>query len=98
MNNSKKCNLYKNIKPKHKFEQYILKLPKTFLKVSILKIRSCNRLPTERGRYSNIPRERRYCELRNEDRVDVGDEYDFYTAMLKYSVSPIYKPIHTSLL
>ena len=57
INVNSKCFLYKDIKQDHKFEDYLVNLPRCFY-VPILKLRSCNhRLPVERGRYSNIPRE-----------------------------------------
>ena len=89
MNNSSKCILYKNITSKHKFEQYdLVKLSRTFY-VLILKISSCNhRLVIERRRYSNIPSERRHCELCNEDRLNVGDQYRF---LLQCSNNPLVK-------
>ena len=75
INVNSKCFLYKDIKQDHKFEDYLVNLPRCFY-VPILKLRSCNhRLPVERGRYSNIPRERRYCDLCNENII--GDEYHF---------------------
>ena len=75
INVDSKCFLYKDIKQDHKFEDYLVNLPRCFY-VPILKLRSCNyRLPVERGRYSNIPRERQYCDLCNENII--GDKYHF---------------------
>ena len=59
------CLLYKKIKPlwHHRLENYLLSPPKSFSEV-MLKLRSCNhKLPVERRRHCNIPRERRYCDL-----------------------------------
>ena len=65
------------MKVDHKFDEYLVKIPKIF-SVLTLKLRSCNHiLPIERGKYSNIPRERRYCELCDENRPFVGDKYHF---------------------
>ena len=70
-----KCFLYKNIKQDHIFKDYLVNLPRCFY-VPIRKLRICNhKLPIGRGRYSNIPRERRYCDLCNENIS--GDEYPF---------------------
>ena len=81
MSNNSKCFLYKEMKADHKFEEYLVKIPKIF-SVPILKLRSCNhQLPIERGRYSNIPRERRYCELCDDNRPFVGDEYRFFASV-----------------
>ena len=77
MSNNSKCFLYKKMKADHKFEEYLVKIPKIF-SVPILKLRSCNhKLSIEKGRYSNVPRERRHCELCDENRPFVGDEYHF---------------------
>ena len=65
------------MKADRKFEEHLVKIPKISF-VPILKLRSCDhKLQIERGRYSNIPRERRPCELCDENRLFVGDEYHF---------------------
>ena len=54
-------------------ENYLVTLPKC-LSTPLCKFRCNNfRLAVVRGRYSNIPRERRYCDICNEDKI--GDEY-----------------------
>lgn len=72
------CNkaiVYRIFKDTHCFENYL----------SFLNLRSCivlckfrlgnHKLPVERGRYNNIPRERRFCHLCNENMI--ADEFHF---------------------
>ena len=70
--NSSKCNVYKEFK-EFEFEDYLVKLPH-FIVGYITKLRlSCSKLPIETGRYHNIDREFRFCNLYNQDII--GDEY-----------------------
>ena len=74
-NVNSKSFLYKDIKQHHKFENYLVNLPRCCY-VPILKLRSCNhRLPMEGGWYSNIPKELWYCDLCDENII--GDDYHF---------------------
>ena len=58
---------------RYTFAKYLVSLPKCYY-TPILKLRSGNhKLPVARGRYTNIVREHRYCDLC--DRNILGDEY-----------------------
>ena len=71
---SKACNYYL-FKPHFEFEQYIDDLPLCY-RIAFTKFRTANhKLPVEKGRYTNIQREQRTCNLCDSDHV--GDEYHF---------------------
>ena len=73
MKNCNKCMLYKHYKTELCIEDYLLSL-NTFNRKWIIKFRLCNhKLSIEKGRYSNIDRFRRYCDLC--DSESLGDEY-----------------------
>ena len=76
INNSAKCVNYKIYKKKsHKLEDYLVELPR-HLSRALCKLRTLNiRLPIELGRYVNIPRIERTCQLCNSG--SVGDEFHF---------------------
>ena len=62
-------------KPTFGLEKYLVNLPFCY-RVALTKIRTANhKLPIEKGRYRNIPREERKCTLCNLDKV--GDEFHF---------------------
>ena len=72
---SEKAVNYRIYKSEFKFEEYLKILPVGYSK-ALCKFRTCNhRLPIERGRYRNIARYERYCELCDDNIV--GDEYHF---------------------
>ena len=71
---SKACN-YGLFKSEFGFEKYLDALPVTY-QINLTKFRTSNhKLPIEKGRYSNLPRNERHCTLCNSDQV--GDEYHF---------------------
>ena len=72
-----KCILYKSFKTNLKFEKYLSELNGSHRRL-IIRFRLCNhKLAVERGRYTNIVRDRRYCDICTEDVL--GDE--FHTLM-----------------
>jgi len=75
MDNSSKCDYYRNFKILFEPEMYTsLVSPKVYK--FILKYRTCNhKLPIELGRYANIERHLRICQHCNMNRV--GDEYHY---------------------
>ena len=74
-NNSKRS-FHKLVKDDHAFEKYFVSLLKCYL-VPILTLRSGgHKLPVAKGRFSNIVRKRRYCDLCDGNML--GDEYHFY--------------------
>ena len=73
ISNSSKCVLYKFYKTNFEFENYMLNLKNLHCKL-LIKFRLCNhKFSIEKGRYNNIERHRRYCDICNEDKL--GDEY-----------------------
>ena len=73
VNNSSKCILYKSYKHDLVLENYVL-FSNDHSRRLITKFRLCNhKFAVERGRYSNIERHRRYCDICNEHIL--GDEY-----------------------
>ena len=71
---NKSCH-YSLFKPTFGLEKYLVNLPFCY-RVALTKIRTANhKLPIEKGRYRNIPREERKCTLCNLDKV--GDEFHF---------------------
>ncbi len=77
INTNSKCILYKSFKTKLKFENYLL-LFNGYYRKCLIRFRLCNhKLAVEKGRYNNIERHRRYCDICNENVL--GDE--FHTLM-----------------
>ncbi len=75
LNNTEMCCLYTNFKVNFECEEYLSKLPNK-LRILFTKFRICNtKLPIEKGRYQNIPRFHRFCNLCNEQII--GDEFHF---------------------
>ena len=73
--NSDKCYNYHIFKSNYECEDYIQKLPFKYWR-ALCRFRTCNhKLPVERGRYSNIPRHRRFCNVCDSDVL--GDEMHF---------------------
>ena len=75
VHNSPKAFNYRIFKTDFKFEEYfnILDEQNSLL---LCKFRTTNhKLPIEKGRWSNIPRENRYCELCQKNQI--GDEYHY---------------------
>jgi hypothetical protein len=75
VHSSPKASNYRIFKTEFKFEEYfnILDEQNSFL---LCKFRATNhKLPTEKGRWSNIPRENRYCEHYQKNQI--GDEYHY---------------------
>ena len=72
---STKCTLYKDFKSEFGFEDYLLHAPYQYI-TYIIKFRLCNhKLPVERGRYLNIIRSERTCDVC--DMNVLGDEYHY---------------------
>ena len=73
MQNSNKAINYRLYKTDFKFEVYLLKLP-DFYRMILTRFRlGCSKLPVERGRYQNVDRDRRFCQLCNDNKI--GDEF-----------------------
>ena len=75
MNNSSKGINYRVFKDIISMEKYLLNLPEKYSKL-FCKFRTGNaRLPIETGRWKDIPRENRFCNLCN--RNEIGDEFHY---------------------
>ena len=75
---STKCILYKDFKPEFGFENYLLHAPYQYT-TSITKFRLSNhKLPVERGRYLNIIRSERTCDVCD---MNVLGEYHYINGM-----------------
>ncbi len=75
VSNSDKCIIYRMYKDRLSLETYVLQLPSS-LWIKLCQFRTCNhRLPIEKGRYDNIPREQRKCLLCNLN--EIGDEFHY---------------------
>ena len=73
-NSSKACN-YNLFKPTYGIEKYLDALPDCY-RISLTKLRTANhKLPVEKGRYINVPREERTCCLCDSGKT--GDEFHF---------------------
>ena len=71
---NKSCN-YNLYKTSFGFESYLDNLPSCY-RIPLTKLRTSNhKLPIEKGRYINLPREERTCNLCNLS--NIGDEYHF---------------------
>ena len=71
---NKSCN-YHIYKPTFEFEKYLDLLPFCY-RIALTKLRTANhKLPIEKGRYRNLPREQRTCNICDSD--NIGDEYIF---------------------
>ena len=72
---SNKTIVHRIYKDAHCYENYLSNL-NSKSRLVLCKFRLSNhKLPLERGRYSNIERERRFCQLFNENMI--GDEFHF---------------------
>ena len=75
LNTNSKCINYRIFRPKFGFEDYLLKLD-CRIRILLCKLRLGNsKLSIERGRYNNVQRKQRYCELCNHNII--GDEFHF---------------------
>ena len=73
---SSKLELYANIKPHYGCEKYLDNLDDANSRKFVTQIRiSAHKFPVEKGRYINIPREQRLCNIC--DCKVVGDEYHY---------------------
>ena len=71
---SKSCN-YHLYKTTFGIEKYLDNLPSCY-RFALTKLRTANhKLPIEKGRYRNLPREERKCNLCNQEKI--GDEFHF---------------------
>jgi hypothetical protein len=72
---STKASNYVVFKANFQFETYLDTLPSKY-RIAFSKFRTCNhKLPVERGRYTDLPRHERCCNICNSNIV--GDEYHF---------------------
>ena len=68
------CDVYVNFKLNFKLEEYLVHLP-TLLKRALCNLRTNNsKIPKVVGRFTNTPREHRYCTLCTSEEL-LGDEY-----------------------
>ena len=68
------CDVYINFKINFKLEDYLIHLP-VALRRALCNLRTNNsRIPKVVGRFTNIPREYRYCHLCTSEEL-IGDEY-----------------------
>ena len=75
LHSSAECTIYRIIKEDLSFERYLTVLPKKWAKF-LTKFRCSNhKLPIERLRYTNIPREERHCPFCN--KKEIGDEFHY---------------------
>jgi hypothetical protein len=73
VNRMDKCVSYRAFKNTLAFENYLIKFPKD-IAVSMVKFRTSNhKLAVETGRYNDVERHNRHCNLCNE--AQLGDEY-----------------------
>ena len=78
-----KCVLYKVIKTNYGLENYFLTLPKIYCQ-TLCKFRTSNhKLAIEKGRYINIPRNLRLCQLCKEGKI--GDEFHVILECSKFN-------------
>ena len=76
LNNSSKAVLYRELQTVFEIEQYIIKYPWNTVRY-ILKFRTSNhKLAVEKGRYNNIERNQRYCDICKQNLL--GDEYHLF--------------------
>lgn len=82
---------YRIFKTDFAFEKYIIELPiKAY--IDLAKFRTTNnRLPIEKGRWDNIERNERYCNLCNTNLIDDEFHYLFECEILK-DIRQIYLP------
>ena len=74
LGNMTSCDVYVNFKLNFKLEDYLVHLP-LLLRRAVCALRTNNsRLPKVVGRYTNTPREHRYCTLCSSEDL-IGDEY-----------------------
>jgi hypothetical protein len=86
LNIRQSCIIYKCIKSKFGLEDYLLKLPLN-LSIPFCQFRCNNfKLPIVRGRYNNILRENRFCDLCNDNKL--GDEFHL---LLECNFNPIHE-------
>ena len=72
---SNKTIVYRIYKDTHRYENYLSNL-NSKSRLALCRFRLSNhKLPIERGRFSNIERERRFCQLCNGNMI--GDEFHF---------------------
>ena len=72
---SPKCNYYRIFKTKLKIEPYIIELqPRSFIALSSFRTTN-NRLSVERGRWENVERSQRFCNLCSGNML--GDEIHY---------------------
>ena len=83
INSSNKCFNYRMYKDKFAFEDYFDILPPS-LSLTLFKYRCCNhKMPIEKGRFFNIPRNERLCRFCNSGQL--GDEFHFMFQCVHFS-------------
>ena len=74
-----KLTKYSNIKKNYKYESFLSNILNVNFRKSVTRFRICaHQLPIEYGRYKNIPRDQRLCNL-NFNCTAVGDEKHYVT-------------------
>ena len=90
LDNSSKLSFYSTFKSEYKLEDYLTTIRNASQRKAVTKFRiSCHKLQIEYGRYHNIPREQRLCNLC--DTNEIEDEYHFAPLTLHYLVTTIKK-------
>jgi hypothetical protein len=95
-----KCVTYRLFKQEWGQEKYLLELPKN-TRIPMCKFRTCNhKLAVEKGRYRNIPRHERTCNMCNSNAM--GDEFHFllecralHRIRMKYIPRSLHLPSNT---
>ena len=73
MTNSSKLLFLRTVKSEYKMEQYLKTIKNPNIRKSFTQFRVSNhKLQIERGRYENIPREKRTCKLCNCSEIEDG--------------------------
>lgn len=83
MNNSTKLSFFSKFKNEYKMEEYLSLIKNPTIRRTLSQYRISNhKLQIERGRYENIPREKRICKLC--DSGNVENEFHFVFTCQKY--------------
>ena len=75
INNSSKGYIYRCFKHDLTYETYLSKLPQYYRRIFLEFKTTSHKLPVEKGRFSNLPREARTCDQCNNNKL--GDEIHF---------------------
>ena len=88
---SSKCFLYKHFKPDFGFEKYLLDAPFQFVRYIIKYRLSNHKLPVEKGRYTDLERSERICDIC--DMNVLGDEYHYVMECKNIDIETLRKQI-----